>query len=144
MERWDFASHRRPFFRFRYLRSVHTGFRNSNALSSLMVSGHGSRIGTASDLACMELLFAVLMLCIFGVIVVIRGGSAKNSSSSPQNPSASLRDYQGSEQYKAMLERNGGVAPGRRLEDTDERRGPRGGRYTMATTKDGRRYRRYR
>ena len=91
----------------------------------------------------MELLLGALTLFIFAVIVLISEGTAKKSSRSPQDLSESLKDYQGSEQYREMLERNGGIAPGRRLEDTDERRGPRGGRYTKATTKDGRRYRRY-
>jgi hypothetical protein len=67
--------------------------------------------------------------------------------SGPSNRNAGLgdqlRDYQGSPQYQAMLERNGGTAPGRKIADEEERRGPRGGRYTKATSKSGRRYRRY-
>jgi hypothetical protein len=61
----------------------------------------------------------------------------------PGSLSDSLANYEGSPKYKAMLERNGGVAPGGPAESGRTRIGPRGGKYTVAKTKGGRTYRRY-
>ena len=56
--------------------------------------------------------------------------------------------YKGSPEYQAMLERNGGVAPGQKESRTTRESpsvysGPQGGKYTKGVTKDGRPYRRY-
>jgi hypothetical protein len=54
-----------------------------------------------------------------------------------------MANYEGSPEYQAMLERNDGVAPGGGATKPFTEIGPRGGRYTMATTANGRPYRRY-
>ena len=59
-----------------------------------------------------------------------------------------MENYKGSPQYQAMLERNGGVAVAPRQKRSPGTppyiyKGPRGGKYTKGTTKDGRPYRRY-
>lgn len=57
-----------------------------------------------------------------------------------------MANYEGSPEYQAMLERNGGVAPGQKSSPSKSLKfysGPRGGKYTKGVTKDGRPYRRY-
>ena len=54
-----------------------------------------------------------------------------------------MANYEGSPEYRAMLERNGGVAPGGSPSNKETRIGPKGGRYTVAKTKSGKSYRRY-
>jgi hypothetical protein len=54
-----------------------------------------------------------------------------------------MANYEGSPEYQAMLERNGGVAPGGSAPAGQVFEGPRGGKYTKAKTKSGKTYRRY-
>jgi hypothetical protein len=54
-----------------------------------------------------------------------------------------MANYKGSTEYRAMLERNGGVAPGGSTPAGQVFEGPRGGKYTKAQAQSGKTYRRY-
>ncbi len=54
-----------------------------------------------------------------------------------------MANYEGSPEYREMLKRNGGETPGGASPPGQTRIGPRGGKYTQATTNSGKTYRRY-
>ena len=97
-----------------------------------------------------QLMAALAFLLISGIALLIWVSSSPRRWIRPssrqgdkRSSAVSLGDYKGSSEYQAMLARNGGVAPGRRIPDDEERKGTRGGRYTRATSRSGRRYRKY-
>ena len=53
-----------------------------------------------------------------------------------------IEKYERSPEYNAILERNGGEAPGGSAAAGQVFGGPRGGKYTKAQTKSGKTYRR--
>ena len=67
----------------------------------------------------------------------------REEDSKPGGTYDRLANYEGSPEYKAMLERNGGIAPGGPSPEGQTRVGPRGGKYTIGRTKSGRTYKRY-